>query len=116
LTPGNATLSRLARLTAALFGVLLLISVICLQIGLTTVDHKLGVPAFTFGEPPLIKFLPFLAYLLAGLGLMMLVFAPLAWLRRLWSLPSRVYYSLLTLSALSMLWIFWFWNLYIPLP
>jgi CubicO group peptidase (beta-lactamase class C family) len=116
VTPGNATLSRLARLTAALFGGLLLISVISLQIGLTTVDHKLGVPAFTFGEPPLIKFLPFLAYLLAGLGMMMLVFTPLAWLRQLWSLPSRLYYSLLTPSALSMLWVFWFWNLFIPLP
>jgi CubicO group peptidase (beta-lactamase class C family) len=116
MQPRDAALSRLARLTVALFGILLIISVICLQIGLTTIDPNLGVPAFTFGEPPLIKYLPFLAYLLAGLGLMMLVFTPLAWLRQMWSLPSRLYYSLLTLSALSMLWVFWFWNLYIPLP
>jgi CubicO group peptidase (beta-lactamase class C family) len=114
--PGNATLSRLARLTAALFGLVLIISVICLQIGLTTTDRKLGVPAFTFGEPPLVNYLPVLAYLLAGLGVLMLVFNLLVWIRQLWSLPSRLYYSLLTLSTLSMLWVFWFWNLFIPLP
>jgi len=115
LQPGNAILSRCARLTAALFGVLLFIGVACLQVGLSTVDPSLGFPAFTFGEPPLINLLPILAYLLAGLGALMLVFTPLAWIRRLWSLRGRLFYSLLTLSALSMLWVFWFWELFIPL-
>jgi CubicO group peptidase (beta-lactamase class C family) len=115
IPPGNATLSRLARLAAALFGVLLFIGVACLQIGLSTIDPNLGVPVFTFGEPPLINLLPILAYLLAGLGALMLIFIPLAWIRRLWSLRYRLYYSLLTLSALSMLWVFWFWNLHILL-
>jgi CubicO group peptidase (beta-lactamase class C family) len=113
--PGNATLSQLARLAAALFGLLMFIGVICFQIGLSTVDPNLGVAAFTFGRPPLISFLPVLAYFLAILGVLMLVFTLLVWLRRLWSLRSRLFYSLLTLSALSMVWMFWFWNLYVPL-
>jgi CubicO group peptidase (beta-lactamase class C family) len=113
--PGTVSLSRLVRLVGTLFGVLLFISIISLQIGLTAIDPKLGVPAYTFGEPPMINSLPVLAYLLAGLGALMAIFTPFAWIRRMWNLRRRIYYSLLTLSALSILWIFWYWNLYIPL-
>jgi hypothetical protein len=114
-SPGNAILSELARLAGSLFGVLLFIGVAGLQISLTTIDPSLGVPAYTFGEPPMFIILPVLAYLMAGLGTLMLVFTLLAWVRQLWSMGSRIYYSLLTLSALSILWVFWFWNLNILL-
>jgi hypothetical protein len=115
--PGSrATLSGLAYLTAALFGLLFFMGVIFLQIGLFSVDASYGVPAYTFGEPPLLNSLPVLSYLLIGLGALMLIFTTLAWIRRLWRLRDRLFYSLLSLSALSVLWVFWFWNLYIPLP
>ena len=112
---GNNTLSLAARLTAALFGVLVIFGFIVLNIGLTTLDSNLGVPAYDFGELPLLNLLPILSYLLFGLGPLMLVFCGLAWARRLWNLSGRLQYSVMVLSALSLIWIFWFWNLYIPL-
>lgn len=112
----NNILSRLARCTGALFGVLIILAVIFMQVGLSTVDPKLGVPAYTFGAPPLFSFLHLLIFLLAVLGVLMLVFTGVVWVRRLWSIGWRIYYSLLALSAVSTLWVFWFWKLYVSLP
>ena len=50
----NTILSRLARWTAGLFGGLIIFVIICMQVGLTTVDPNLGVPEYTFGSPLLV--------------------------------------------------------------
>jgi len=112
----NATLSRLARWTGALFGALIIIAILSMQIGLSTVDPNLGVPAFTFGAPPMFNLLQLLIFPLAILGLLMLAFTGILWVHRLLSTSWRIYYSVLSLSAMSMLWVFWFWRLYISLP
>jgi CubicO group peptidase (beta-lactamase class C family) len=112
----NTILSRLARWTAGLFGGLIIFVIICMQVGLTTVDPNLGVPEYTFGSPPLFSLLHASMFPLFILGLLMVIFIAVLWIRRLWSPGWRVYYSLLTLSAVSMLWVYSFWRLYIPLP
>jgi hypothetical protein len=104
-------LSRLARWTGVLFAVVLMailagwISLLCNS------DPAFGTPVVTFGLPPLFYALYGLAYVLVGLGVLVLVFASLGWARRLWSLAGRLHYSLLALSALSLLWVLWYWNL-----
>jgi hypothetical protein len=52
----------------------------------------------------------------AVLGVLMLVFTGIIWVRRLLSTGWRIYYTLLALSSVSMVWVFWFWKLYISLP
>jgi len=49
--------------------------------------------------------------ILIGLGVLMLGFAALGWVRRLWSLAGRLHYSLLAFSGISLLWVLWYWNL-----
>ena len=60
--------------------------------------------------------LQLLIFPLAILGLLMLAFTGILWVHRLLSTSWRIYYSVLSLSAMSMLWVFWFWRLYISLP
>ena len=112
----NTILSRLALWSGALFGALIIFAVLSMQVGLSTVDPTLGVPAYTFSAPPLFGFLHLLIFPLAILGLLMLVFTGVLWVRRLLSTGWRIYYSVLALSAVSMLWVFWFWKLYVSLP
>ncbi len=104
-------LSRLARWTAALFAVVLVVILTGWISLLATPDPAFGQPVVTFGIPPMFYALKGLAYLLAGFGLLMIGFASLGWANRLWGIAGRLHYSLLALSALSLLWALWYWNL-----
>ena len=109
--PANATLPRLARWTAALFCLLGSLLIICLQVGLGSVDPNLGVPIYDFNPPPLFFLLPPLTYLVTGVGVIVLAFTPLVWVRRMWNLTWRLHYCLVAVAGLAMVWLFWFWNL-----
>ncbi len=104
-------LSRLACWTGALFAVLLVVILAGWISLLTTPDPAYGQPVIMFGFPPMFYALKGLAYLLAGLGLIMPGFATLIWRCRLCSLAGRLHYSLPALTALSLLWALWYWNL-----
>jgi hypothetical protein len=104
-------LYHLARWTGALFAVVLII-ILAGWISLLIVpDPVFDQPVISFSRPPLFYALHGLTYILAGLGVLMLVFASLSWVRRLWNMAERLHYSLLALSGLSTLWILQYWNL-----
>jgi CubicO group peptidase (beta-lactamase class C family) len=109
-TPPTA---RLARWSAALFGLLLLIS----ALGATSVFLEIlpgyGVPRVWFEIPPLLNLMMALSYVLAGLAMAMVVFAVLAWMRRYWSPAGRIFYSLLGVMAVLLVWALAYWNLFL---
>lgn len=100
-----------ARWTAALFGLLTLFFLAGFVGMMSDVDPAYGVPRLFFGLPPamdgLLRLPPVLGALTAG----MLVFTALAWWKGYWRLGGRVHYTLLTLTALALLWTTAYWNL-----
>jgi CubicO group peptidase (beta-lactamase class C family) len=103
--------ARLARWAAALFGLLLLVSLLGFLLIFADILPGFGVPRLWFGTPPLLNFLLALSYVLGGLALGILVLAVLAWVRRFWSLGGRIFYSLLALMAVLLTWALVYWNL-----
>ena len=104
-------LPNLARWVAALFGPVLIVLFVGMDTLLSTRDPVFGYPIVLLDKPPTFYILMALPYILAGLGLLMLVFTLLAWTRRYWGWASRLHYSLLAFSGLSVLWAMWYWNL-----
>jgi CubicO group peptidase (beta-lactamase class C family) len=104
-------LSRLTRWTGVLFAVVLFVILAGWVSLLMIPDPVFDQPVISFSRPPLFYDLYGLADILAGLGVLMLVFASLGWVRHLWNVVGRLHYSLLALSGLSLLWELWYWNL-----
>jgi hypothetical protein len=104
-------LPRLARGVAGLFGPLLIVLFVGMDFLLKSKDPVVGYPVVLMDKPLTFYILMVLPYILAGLGVLMLVFAVLAWIRRYWTLVGRLHYTLLALSGLSVLWGVWYWNL-----
>ena len=104
-------LPRLARWVGALFGPLLLVMFVGLDSLLNSRDPVFGYPIVLMDKPLTFYILMGLPYILAGLGVLMLVFAVLAWIRRYWNLVDRLLYTLVALSGLAVLWGMWYWNL-----
>lgn len=104
-------LPRLTRWTGVLFAVVLFVILAGWVSLLMIPDPVFDQPMISFSRPPLFYDLYGLADILAGLGVLMLVFASLGWVRHLWNVVGRLHYSLLALSGLSLLWELWYWNL-----
>jgi CubicO group peptidase (beta-lactamase class C family) len=104
-------LPRLARGVAGLFGPLLIVMFVGIDLLLKSRDPVFGYPVVLMDKSLTFYILMVLPYILAGLGVLMLVFAVLAWIRRYWNLVGRLHYTLLALSGLSVLWGVWYWNL-----
>jgi hypothetical protein len=104
-------LPRLARGVAGLFGPVLIVMFVGMDVLLKSRDPVSGYPVVLMDKPLTFYILMALPYILAGLGVLMLVFAVLAWIRRYWNLVGRLHYTLLALSGLSVLWGVWYWNL-----
>lgn len=107
----SSLFTRFARWTAGGFAFVLILVLAGWFSLLTELDPAFGASAVLFGLPPLYYVLYALTYVLAGLGILMLTWVVLSWVRRLWNLVGRLQYSLLTLSALSLLWMLCYWNL-----
>lgn len=103
--------ARLARGAAVLFSLLLLIFLIGLLIIFSDILPTYGVPRFILEEMPVVNTLLMMPIFLGISGMIMLVFTIIAWIKGYWKLTGRIHYSLLTLSALSLIWIFSYWNL-----
>lgn len=57
---------------------------------------------------PIVDRLPLLMCLV---GALMVILAVLVWRNKAWKMPGRIHYSLLTVAAMGMLWIFGYWNI-----
>jgi hypothetical protein len=51
-----------------------------------------------------------LPILIGILGILMLPFAVLAWIKRFWTFGARLSYTLLTLMAFAVIWSLTYWN------
>jgi hypothetical protein len=104
-------ISRLGRWTGVSFAVVLVSFLSGWAFLLLDIDPAYATQEIAFGPTPLFYALSWLAYILVGLGILMLIFAFLSWMRRLGSLSGRLHYILLALSALSLVWALGYWNL-----
>jgi CubicO group peptidase (beta-lactamase class C family) len=107
----RTSLPNLARWVAALFGPVLIVLFVGMDSLLSTRDPVFGYPVVLMAKLPTFYIMMVLPYILAGLALLMLIFALLAWTRRYWGWASRLHYSLLALSGLAVVWAMWYWNL-----
>jgi CubicO group peptidase (beta-lactamase class C family) len=73
-------------------------------------------PDIVYGFPPAMTSLLVVPWLVAALTIGMTIFTVVAWVRRYWGVTGRVYYTLLTLVALSFVWWLSYWNLLGALP
>lgn len=102
----GSTLARLAVWAFTLFTLFFLLGMMSL---FTSIHPAYGVPEIVFGQvSSILDILLILPYLLAFLGVIMLVFLFLSWWKGYWTLGGRFYYSLLTFSALGFLWVLYY--------
>lgn len=64
-----------------------------------------------YGFPPSLTAALVLPILTTGLSLVVAAFAVLAWKNGFWSRFRRIHYTLFALSALGLVWFYWYWNL-----
>lgn len=108
--PAGAVLARWA---AGLFGVVFIAIIGALGVALADIDPAYGgIPKIAFETPAWL--LPFFKapVAMAVLGAAMAVFAVLAWVKRWWNAPARLYYSLLTVFAGAIVWAMIYWHLW----
>jgi CubicO group peptidase (beta-lactamase class C family) len=108
--------ARLARWTAALFGLLFVIFLGSLLSVLGDIDPAYGLPRVIFREPPIVAVIALIPWLLAAVGVGQLLFTGMAWRgvwnqgEPYWRLWGRLHYTALTVMAALLLWWFWYWN------
>jgi hypothetical protein len=69
-------------------------------------------PTSAFGVLPTWNIvLDLLPWVLVLTGAAVVFFNFLAWAKGFWKLPGRIHYTLLTTSALLLMWIFYYWNI-----
>jgi CubicO group peptidase (beta-lactamase class C family) len=105
-------LARLAHQNAGLFGLLLVVLIICFLAVVLNNVPVYEMPRFLFagGGTLLLSFVLFLPWLLALTAFAMPVFMLMAWVKKFWSLRGRIFYTLLTLCALVGVWVLAYWN------
>ena len=103
-------LARLARLTGGLFALAYLtFLVIFLSVMLET-NPAYGVPNLFFETPSWFAAFMGLPVLIGILGILMLLFAIIAWIKRFWTFGARLSYTFLTLTAFALIWSLTYWN------
>lgn len=102
--------ARLARLAAALFGLLFLVFAVGFLGVFLNIDPAYGVPTVFFSTPPLLNTIMALPLPMLAAALTMLLFTFLAWRNQWWRPRSRLHYTLLTTLALSITWSLYYWN------
>lgn len=104
-------LARLARLNTTLFGGFYLFFIASFGSIFANTNPAFGVPDVFFGMPANFDLLLFVPVLLVILGILMLGFTLIAWIKRFWNGKSRVFYTVLTIFGVAILWSLYFWNL-----
>jgi hypothetical protein len=106
-------LSRLARVTGGLFGLIYLVFLLGLAAFLGNIDPAYGVPNLLFETPPGIDIFMKLPFALGVLAILMAPFMILIWIKRYWTFAARFSYTFLTLLAFAIVWSMMYWNLLI---
>ncbi|HEX2993230.1 MAG TPA: hypothetical protein VHP14_00300, partial [Anaerolineales bacterium] len=107
--------SRLAHWNAGIFGLLFIILVACFAALMLDNVPVYEIPRFFFADEStaLLNFILFLPWLLALTGFAMPVFTWLAWNKKFWNLSGRIFYTLLSLCALTGIWLLAYWNFWL---
>jgi CubicO group peptidase (beta-lactamase class C family) len=104
---GLATAARLTGLVFAFLTVLFLLGVAAT--GMDDPLYQLPQPAFGAG-PAWSTAHEMLPLVMAVVGVPVVIFAVLAWIKRFWKLPGRIHYTLFAGAAVLLLWILNYWN------
>ncbi len=99
------------RFMAVLFGVGLLVFLVGFAGIFSNINPAYGVPSIYFDNLTSLNGMLQIPKVLAVLSVVMLIFSVFAWVFKYWSKKSRIYYHLLTLSALAVVWALMYWNL-----
>jgi len=106
---GSSALARLARWTAAVLTMLVLLFIAMLGSGIV-IAPAYGVPPILLEGTPELGMFPLLTLVIAAVAAVMPILALAVWLRREWGWFGRLHYTLLTLVALGWLWMLAYWN------
>ena len=101
----------IGRFMAVLFGVGLIVFLVGFAGIFSNINPAYGVPNIFFSNPPALNGIMQIPKVLAVLSVVMLIFSVFAWIFKYWSKKARVYYHLLTTSALAVVWALMYWNL-----
>ena len=110
--PSSRPMQRwpLARVIAGAVAALNLFFVVTFVLLLLRVLRE-GAGEFNFGVPPAVVALLYIPLISTVLTLPLPVFAAMVWKRRCWSLPGRVHYTLVAMTAIGFLPFLYYWNL-----
>lgn len=100
----------LAQIAAWSAGLLSLSAVLFVVLFIVTMGD---LESIMFGVPGWFPWLMALPWVVVLLAVLMLLLTPLVWMRRLWSLPRRLHYTLLLIVSGGFVWWLYFWNLLI---
>jgi hypothetical protein len=103
-------LARLARLTGGLFALAYLTFLVTFLAVMLDTNPAYGVPNLFFETPSWFEVFMGLPILIGILGILMLPFAVLAWIKRFWTFGARLSYTLLALMAFAVIWSLTYWN------
>jgi CubicO group peptidase (beta-lactamase class C family) len=106
-------LARLAHWNAGLFGLVLVVFLVGFLAVMGDMIPVYGVPRIVFEDVPLVNTLSLLPWLMALTGFAMPVFMVLGWVKKYWTISGRIFYTVLTLCALSWVWMLMYWNFWL---
>jgi len=111
--PAVPKYARVARCTAGIAALVLLAFVVVLLPMVVSDTALTNSYLFDQEVPPILTALLTLPVIAAGLTLVTVVFAILAWKAQYWTLPHRVHYTIIAIALLAMLWWVNFNNLWV---
>jgi CubicO group peptidase (beta-lactamase class C family) len=103
-------LPRLAHASGVAFIVLLLLFLAGIVSVTLNVDPISDTPLFAFEVPTMLPLVLAIPPIMVVVGILLLAFTPLAWIKRFWTFGGRLHYTLVTFSAFAMIWELAYWN------
>lgn len=100
----------LAQIAAWSAGLLSLSAVLFVVLFVVTMGD---LESIAFGVPGWFPWLMALPWVVVLLAVVVLLLIPFVWMRRMWSLPRRLHYTLLLITSGVFVWWLYFWNLLI---
>ncbi len=100
-----------ARWVAIVYG-LFFLGMVAGIVLINEIDPVYGLPKSAYSTlPSWVSIVDLFPYVLVLSGVALLFYTVLAWWKKYWGIPGRIHYTLLTMAALNVMWIFWYWNI-----